>query len=318
MARRLLIETVLRQRRLDDGRKEFNSALALVRSPGDLEALFLFVPRLFQGTSRTQMWRSLQFRVSSALNSERIADAALHELSLRIHLALREYKEYLREFDCLPPQSGGAGTGERQSLQFVAQRLREPTFPDTRKQKIFGIGLPKTGTSSLVAALNLFGFTALHFNNFLTGDLISDDDLMIFDALTDLPVCEEFEKYYDVFPNSKFIYTPRPVEQWTPSIIKHWNRFLSVSGFDEMKSLSARPHLFPHGERFVKLNYSLFLRYESLAAAYHAYDRRVINFFNDKPMNRFLNLDICQGAGWVELSPFLEKKSALDSIPLEE
>ncbi len=74
--------------------------------------------------------------------------------------------------------------------------------------KVFGIGLSRTGTTTLTTALQKLGYKALHFpsdgatQNELYGFFSSDSQfirlsaLEHYDAITDTPVCCTFNRPY--------------------------------------------------------------------------------------------------------------------------
>ena len=69
--------------------------------------------------------------------------------------------------------------------------------------KVFGIGLSRTGTKSLAAALNLLGIRTRY-------------------AITEtsaVPFCPHFDELY---PGSKFILTIRDKQSWLNSCGEHW------------------------------------------------------------------------------------------------
>ena len=74
--------------------------------------------------------------------------------------------------------------------------------PVTRA-KTFGIGLSRTGTTSLTLALEALGLSVAHFPT--TMKQIEEHD-----AATDTPVAASFQSLDSRFPGSKFIYTDSP------------------------------------------------------------------------------------------------------------
>lgn len=85
--------------------------------------------------------------------------------------------------------------------------------------KIFGIGLSKTGTNSLCDALNHLGFSTIHYPgpDILTGAYHVD-------AMTDIPTVRYYKKLDEMYPGSKFILTMRPLDDWLRSIESHYER----------------------------------------------------------------------------------------------
>lgn len=72
--------------------------------------------------------------------------------------------------------------------------------------KVFGIGLSRTGTTSLDAALELLGYRVRHFPSLslLLGRLgIKNRELRQYDALTDRPVTHFYKPPDARFPGTK-------------------------------------------------------------------------------------------------------------------
>jgi tetratricopeptide (TPR) repeat protein len=296
------IDILIALQRIGEARTELAAALDRATAPDTLEALFMHIPRLFAGWPRTQAWLTMQRRLNETHDGRGSAGVTAM-LGLRVLLALRNYDGFLQELDRFSEiRLVGA---HRRSLCAIAARLREPDFPDRRRQKIFGIGLSKTGTTSLASALAILGFSTLHYLNPLTGMLISDDDVDFFDAATDTPVCVNLEKYFYMYPNSKFIYTTRPIELWQASLATHLARTWGVSNFQTIKNLIVRRDTFNFGARFAETHMTLYFNHADYYSAYHAHDRRVRSFFHDKPKERFLEFDIFGGDGWPQLCSFL-------------
>lgn len=99
----------------------------------------------------------------------------------------------------------------------------------SRFNKVFGIGLSRTGTQSLSAALNELGVTSVHFpkDDTTFRQLRSGDfDLDVLEratALCDTPVVPYYPQFDDAFPGSKFILTLRDDrEAWLASVERLW------------------------------------------------------------------------------------------------
>ena len=95
--------------------------------------------------------------------------------------------------------------------------------------KIFCIGVQRTGTTSLKKALRILGYTVSTSRVDLLPIFVEGDfDKLIpivnnFDALQDTPwyLCYKFlDKEY---PGSKFIVTVRPVDSWLKSMYSHFD-----------------------------------------------------------------------------------------------
>ena len=101
----------------------------------------------------------------------------------------------------------------------------------SRGMKIIGVGLPRTGTSSLYQALCLLGYKTVHNpTNF--------EDFINYDAFIDGTPCFGYSFLDCHFPNSKFIYTKRDPEQWFESLLSYFNLMMFDGG--EENSLSQK------------------------------------------------------------------------------
>ena len=93
--------------------------------------------------------------------------------------------------------------------------------------KIFCIGLSRTGTTSISAALTELGYSVLHYPD--TEDVVAKtlrgrfnwDVLDQYDAFTDAPIAAFYQELdVQVGPGSKFILTTRDIELWLTSCSK--------------------------------------------------------------------------------------------------
>jgi hypothetical protein len=204
--------------------------------------------------------------------------------------------------------------GLSQSGQVTMQEVEaavnaDPTNLGKRndRSKVFGLGLSRTGTRSLSAALHVLGFDTLHYptdqatlETLMRGD-VKFPALDHYDGMTDITVSPYFEDLDQTYPGSKFILTVRDEEGWLRSCSNHWT---GRPAFEETEE----------PERKVHLEIRRFLR----AAVYGSYEfhperfvrtmrRHVDNvkrYFADRP-NDLLVLDIAGGDGYEKLAPFL-------------
>lgn len=85
------------------------------------------------------------------------------------------------------------------------------------KGKVFGIGLSRTGTTSLHTILDTLGYKSMHY----VDALLSDPDSTIvdeYDALVDGPLPLLYQQLDAKYPGSKFILTTRSKEAWLDSM----------------------------------------------------------------------------------------------------
>jgi hypothetical protein len=90
--------------------------------------------------------------------------------------------------------------------------------------KIFGIGLPKTGTVSLNIALKMLGIDSFHYP---ITDVIPGLEEGSYEPLASrsgFTNCGEwhFAALEREFPTAKFIYTARPFNDWIKSVKRHY------------------------------------------------------------------------------------------------
>ena len=121
----------------------------------ELTALLNPVPEIFESYERGEIWRDLRTRAASLPTSDpRVAD-----LQLTLDLALRNYDAFLARLKSAINLPEARAT----SFRRVAEVLAAPQFPDFLAPKVFGIGLSRTGTSSLGRALERLGYLQAHF-----------------------------------------------------------------------------------------------------------------------------------------------------------
>ncbi len=306
-------DILIRLRRPDEARALFARTLARASRPELLASLFAFVPPLCAGPERQRIRTALLHRSQALRRLAPPADSVpFGVLEARIHLALRDRNAMITAMDGLAehPRLGEPG----ESLRRVAAVLSDRDYPDYSRDRFFGIGLSRTGTTTLAAALTLLGLNTLHWLNPLTCEVISDDDFPVFDAFTDTPVSNAFERIYERYPGSKFIFTTRLFDDWVQSMERLWRRQLGMSDFDRIR---AELVSFPYGTEFHNINRSLYFSHGSYREAFAAHEKRVRQFFRDKPADRFLELDIFAGDGWGKLCAFVGRDAPAVPFPWE-
>ena len=193
---------------------------------------------------------------------------------------------------------------------------------ENRSNKIFGIGMPKTGTSSLREALEILGYRSVHspfqyvfaqclgipmyrWEEVVSVDFKNEELLkkipFIGVAKKDLKINEwdaivNFgEHIYPIldknFHNSKFILTVRDKSMWLKSIYHLFGPWKN-----ETISLIRKMHIFQC------INYDE----DYLSILYDNHFRNVLYYFKDRKQD-LLIIDICSGEGWEKLCPFLNK-----------
>ncbi|MCF7805933.1 MAG: hypothetical protein K9N46_15720 [Candidatus Marinimicrobia bacterium] len=170
--------------------------------------------------------------------------------------------------------------------------------------KIFGVGLQRTGTTSLDRALQILGYRAIHGPYELIHGL--DSELLNqYDAFTDNPVPLLYQELDRAYPGSKFILTVRPLEDWLGSV--EWLFTQGYSTYQREK--------FPEIHQIHEAIYGrkMFDR-EVFAETWRRHREEVQNYFQDRPGD-LLVLDLHENFNWETLCPFLETEIPNQRIP---
>lgn len=209
--------------------------------------------------------------------------------------------------------------GLAQSGQVTREEVESAVNSDPRRlgprpvrPKVFGLGLSRTGTRSLTAALHVLGFDTVHYpTDRGTLDALVRGDarfpaLEHYDGMTDITVAPYFEDLDRLHPGSKFVLTVRDEESWLRSCKNHWT---GRSAYEEgpREGLAAEEHRV-HMEIRRFLRAAVYASYEfdeaRFARAYRRHVDAVMRYFEQRPGD-LLVLDIAGGDGYEKLAPFL-------------
>jgi hypothetical protein len=170
-------------------------------------------------------------------------------------------------------------------------------------QKVFGLGLSKTGTSSLTEALERLGIRSIHYpHDAATLDELRAGDYRLsilreYQAVVDIPVAPFYAQLDAAWPGSRFILTVREREAWLRSAEMHWRLLMQWwENFPDFK----RFHEFISACTYGTIGFNR----ERFAWVYDTHLRSVREYFAGRPGD-FLEMDICGGEGWERLCPFL-------------
>jgi Sulfotransferase domain len=167
-----------------------------------------------------------------------------------------------------------------------------------RDTRVFGIGLSRTGTLSLAAALTELGIEARHYPN----DPLTQQELRagryalsVLDevqALTDIPVSPFYPQLDRAFPGSRFILTTRETESWLASVENHFRMYVEHrrDAFDDFVLACAYGCLEFSAERFRDVK--------------ELHEDNVRRYFADRPGD-LLVLDVAEAGTWEPLCNFL-------------
>ena len=158
--------------------------------------------------------------------------------------------------------------------------------------KLFIIGLPRTGTTS-ISALLLEHFKVSH-------TAYTKRAFELADVISDCPCFSDYQQLDRIFPESKFVYLQRNLEYWLPSIQMLLNKMLPSLNSDNY----VNPILKRSFDQTFKLNEVLNpLEKKHLTGCYQRHEQAVIDYFNGR--NNLLSIDINQTDSLSQLLGFL-------------
>ncbi len=186
--------------------------------------------------------------------------------------------------------------------------------------KVLGVGLSRTGTTSLHQALQILGYKSIHFDRIRLNDIIDGsnpapnfrryDDV---DAVVDLPAAYFYRELLQVYPDCKAILTLRDVDSWWRSTRLHFNdRFpVKPSAFRTL-ALKTLYRLRLRQSDFDGQLFRARMRTIVYGSAYASKDSYVKAFIehnervqSEVPAERLLVMRVIDGEGWEVLCPFL-------------
>lgn len=163
-------------------------------------------------------------------------------------------------------------------------------------EKIFIIGLPRTGTTSVCAALLDLGFTVAH-------TAYTQRTFEHAQIIADTPIFNDYQLLDKHYPKSKFIYLTREPVLWLPSIQQLLlrmakNLLRSDGGFNP---IIKRCYL----ETFSPLTEKNINSFAFLSQCYQQHQIQIEDYFQRSP-NQLLSIDITQPSAYQQLLNFLE------------
>jgi tetratricopeptide (TPR) repeat protein len=296
-------------------RAEFAVWLGQAESALGHERLFLNIPILFAPKEQRRLWSDLRHRLTPMASG---GDAEAAALLLRLAVAETNIGEdkplLLAELEAAPSVPA-PWDGHFQRLVHILRGARGTEWDP--RAKVFGIGLSRTGTTSLSRSLEHLGLLTGHFRNPFSGVMLSPDDAELLDAMTDTPVCGMFEALYERYPEARFILTERSLPDWEASLSGLFERTFGTADFGALRAQCSAGGELRYGPPWAKLHMDLLFQYADAAAAWRAYHERVDAFFADKPAEKLLRIDLTAGAGWDELCGFLGVEAPVGAFPWE-
>lgn len=175
--------------------------------------------------------------------------------------------------------------------------------------KIFEIGVMKTGTSSLGAAYRRLGYKTMKWHPVAYDKFIESehtdykclfDIIDQYDAFEDGPWHDcDFRKLDEHYPNSKFIILERDDQSWIRSMELHNSPAYDINKIPKKYLYDEWVH-----DRLNTIDRKLKWKKEKY--------NTIKDYFKDR-QDDLLIMNICSGEGWEKLCPFLNKK--IPSVP---
>lgn len=169
--------------------------------------------------------------------------------------------------------------------------------------KLFIIGLPRTGTTSISVSL-LEHFKVAH-------TAYTKRAFELADVISDCPCFSDYQQLDVLFPGSKFVYLQRPLDQWLPSIQMLLNKMLpNLNGANYLNPILKRSF----AQTFDLYNVDTPLDSTHLATCYERHEKRVRDYFYGR--DNLLSIDISQLNSMPQLLDFLDlSHSGVERFP---
>jgi hypothetical protein len=171
--------------------------------------------------------------------------------------------------------------------------------------KVFIIGLPRTGTTSVSVALLGHGFKVAH-------TAFTKRAFELADVISDAPCFCDYQQLDTLFPDSKFVYLNRLANQWIPSM-----QMLLKKMIPQLHLESG--YLHPILKRSFDTTFALSttkdpFTIEHLDNCYLNHRREVFTYFSNR--NDFIEIDVSQNGSLTTLLKFLGMPAeGADSFP---
>jgi hypothetical protein len=161
--------------------------------------------------------------------------------------------------------------------------------------KVFIIGLPRTGTTSICAALLEHDFKVAH-------TALTKQSFELADVIADTPCFADYRQLDQLFPGSLFVYCQRDIITWLPSIQMLLDKML--------KFKQAGGHFNPVIERCFNEAFQLWtcknpLDTKHLTLCYQQHQQAILTYF--KGRNDLLSIDVSETDSLKTLLQFLGK-----------
>jgi len=309
----ILVYALLCHYRNSEALEVFDKIFPALTSSNHLTYALQHIPKLIEDQNeRKSYYQTILEKSQNGIvaQSEPNTQSAWHATALQAQYCLNDISGFERTANAL---AGIDSEVAQPHLDFL-ERLQDKDNPRWREKKVFGIGLSKTGTSSLSSALTLLNFSTAHWTNPYSHDLLTEGDIPLFDSLTDISISHQYKEIYRQYPNAKFVLSSRSVEEWEKSFLIHYQRSLHAASFDNLKEIITNHQPPRFGQRYIDMHQALYFQHPNLQEAYFAHEQDVLSFFEGKE-DQLLVLDVSKPNALQNLSEFLEVDCPQSNFP---
>ncbi|UJF22077.1 sulfotransferase [Shewanella sp. OMA3-2] len=177
--------------------------------------------------------------------------------------------------------------------------LPKPTVTNKRTHKVFIIGLPRTGTTSVSVALLEHGLTVAH-------QAFTKQAFMLADVVSDAPCFSDYQQLDALFPGAQFVYLDRPLDKWLPSMQMLLTKMMLHLDKDNGRFHPVMKRSFNHC--FDIWQVEDVLDEAHLTGCYLRHQQQVHDYFAGR--DNFISIDISQANSLPTLLTFLDIKDA--------
>lgn len=161
--------------------------------------------------------------------------------------------------------------------------------------KVFIIGLPRTGTTSVSVALLEQGYKVAH-------QAFTKQAFELADVISDAPCFSDYKQLDKQFPGAKFVYLDRPLDTWVPSMQMLLSRMLVHLDDKTGRFNAILKRSFAHSFGVNRVDNPMDT--EHLIQSYHIHRSQVFDYF--KGRGDLLSIDISEPGSLSKLMNFLE------------
>ena len=164
--------------------------------------------------------------------------------------------------------------------------------------KVFGTGLPRSGTTSMAIALLHMGFRTAH--------CCFDDQIYVAaDAVFDTPVFADYPLLDRRFPGSKFIHTKRDFDPWFESVNRTLGTFLGNLALGIKGPTAEVTKSYDIDRRcWLQTFGTLRIERETFRRRFEAHESAIAEYFRDRPRD-FISFHLPANELWPRLAGFL-------------